>query len=237
MKKCLGYFLHIRILIELRWEKIMKAFLNISKFFGGGIALFSGIVSLIPNSVAVWTIAPAWLKTAYIFTLFLAAAVFAAGGIIELVQSIKNSAKNHHEFKYQSEEYIAFFTKWYSNPGALSIICDDMNWISYNEDKRIFEALSKKCSEGLSMFVCNDYNTSLVRQLKEKGAKVYKAPQRIVRKYTFSCMSVMGNTAGRIIVRDKDKDAEGVVIFDEISNTYVTGLLNELLENEKEEIR
>ena len=214
----------------------MKSFLYISKFFGGGITLFSAIASLIPNSEAVWTVAPVWMKTVYIIVLFLAAAVFVAGGLIELVQGIKKTAKNHYEFRYQSEEYIAFFANWYSNPGALSIICDDMNWISFNGDTRIFDVLLKKCSEGLSMFVCNNYDTSLVKQLKEKGAKVYKAPQRIVRKYTFSCMSVMGNTAGRIIVRDKDRDAEGVVIFDEISNTYVTGLLNELLENQKEEI-
>lgn len=214
----------------------MKSFLEISKFFGGGIALFSGIVSLIPNSQNVWNIAPAWLKTAYIIVLFLAAAVFAAGGIIELIQGIRNTSKNHYEFRYQSEEYITFFANWYSNPGTLNIICDDMNWISFNGDNRIFDALLNKCSEGLNMFVWNNYDTSLVKKLKENGAKVYKAPQRIVRKYTFSCMSVMGNTAGRIIVRDKDKDAEGVVIFDEISNTYVTGLLNELLENEKEEI-
>ena len=74
----------------------------------------------------------------------------------------------------------------------------------------------------------------IINDLKLLGATVHPAPKDIILNYSFSCISVMGNNAA-VIIRNKQKDAKNMIKFEEISNTYVTGLMNSLIENIKGE--
>lgn len=161
-----------------------------------------------------------------IFVVFLIG--LAAAVIIMMFLDLRRETKQYM-FKAQSKRFYNFFVKWYSRPGKLSIICDDLDWIESPKDKRLVEILEKKASEdNLELFLGRREKTALITTLKEKGAKVRKAPGGIISQYSFSCLSVMGNNSS-VIVRNKQADAGHTIKFEEISNTYVSELLNTLL--------
>ena len=160
--------------------------------------------------------------------------------IVSIVyDAIKLYAKDchTHRLKSQSKKFIDYFTKWYSKPGTLSIICDDLDWVKTDESNSIYaQLLSKSRERKLKLYLGYGYDSAIVLELKRAGAKVFHAPHNIIQYYTFSCLEVMGNAASRIIVRTKHNDDRGFVIFDEINNTYVTELLNAFLETSNMEI-
>lgn len=154
--------------------------------------------------------------------------VLAVVVIIMMLLDLCGETKQH-KFKAQRKRFYNFFTKWYSRPGKLTIICDDLNWIESANDKRVLNILEKKAKENnLVLFLGSGTRPDLLQNLKDKGAKVKKAPRGIISQYSFSCLSVMGNNAS-VIVRNKQADSGEIVKFEEISNTYVSELLNALL--------
>lgn len=216
----------------------MKIFLFVGRLLSGILAITSGIVTLAFNDVT-YTILnemPVWGKCLFI-SLSIIIGIFLIASII--YDAIKIYAKDchTHRFKYQSKKFIDYFTKWYSKPGTLSIICDDLDWIKTDKCNSIYnQLLSKSEEQKLNLYLGNGYNSAIVLELKRAGAKIFHAPHNIIQYYTFSCLEVMGNAASRIIVRTKHNDDRDFVIFDEINNTYVTELLNAFLETSNMEI-
>lgn len=152
-------------------------------------------------------------------------------GVILIIDIYKICHTIHH-FEKGGAKFCSFFAKWYSKPGKLTLICDDLNWITAKIDKRrpILEALKKKASENeLVLYLKKDGGTTQDILKKLPNAKVKYAQDNIVNKYSFSCLNYMGNNSA-VIIRDKNKDSGNVVIFQEVSDTYVTQLLNTLLE-------
>lgn len=131
-----------------------------------------------------------------------------------------------------SKEFCQFFSEWYSQPGILSVICDDLDdWLDVNDDESILEALQVKSeAKQLHLFLGEKKPFNIVKRLEQRGAIVHSAPKDIISNYSFSCISVMGNNAS-VIIRNKQKDEGNKIQVEEISNPYVTGVLNVLIKN------
>lgn len=137
-----------------------------------------------------------------------------------------------HCFKKGSSKFCDFFAKWYSKPGVLTLICDDLNWTAEKIKGRapILEALEKKAKANqLVVYLKSNGGTDQAILDKLSTATIKPAQDNIVNKYSFSCLNYMGNNSA-VIVRDKNKDSGDEVIFQEVADTYVTQLLNALLE-------
>lgn len=144
-----------------------------------------------------------------------------------MIYDLRREGK-HHEFKLGSPEFFAFFSKWYKKPGKLTLFCDDLNWTVSGNNSSILNALEHKSqNDGLILFLGN--NTTRKNILSRlNNATICTAPPTIISQYSFSCLSVMGNNSS-VIVRNKQCDTGDVVKFEELSNNYVTELLNALI--------
>lgn len=138
--------------------------------------------------------------------------------------------RKKHCFTMGDRRFCAFFSKWYSQEGALSIFCDDLDgWIAPNGNRAIYEALMQKSQERkLHLFLGRESPVEMVDMLRGMGACVHHAPTDIITNYSFSCLSIMGNNSA-VIIRNKQEDASQKIKFEEISNTYATALLNALI--------
>lgn len=155
--------------------------------------------------------------------------------IVTMIYELKNTRKIH-TFSVGSKKFRDFFSKWYSQPGSLSIICDDLQgWLVTDGKEEILDALRRKSQRGeLHLILGKEIPECIVDELKALGAIIHHAPGSIISNYSFSCISVMGNNAD-VIIRNKQMDERNMIKFEEISNAYVTGLLNVLIENIKGE--
>lgn len=210
----------------------MKIITSIGRFLSGIIATASGFVTLLQNSTTneiYKNMSPFYQHT--ISGILIALGLFLVStSVIELINNLHNNKKTHR-LKYQSKKFVKFFSNWYSRPGTLSVICYDLDWIKNGDSQEIYNKMIAKSNENkLNLFLASGLNTEPVLTLKQHGAIVYSVSKNIVDQYNFSCLSMMGNSAGRVIVRNKQKDKGDIVIIDEICNTYVTELLNTLLD-------
>lgn len=138
-----------------------------------------------------------------------------------------------YKLKKGSRRFYRFFAKWYSQPGILSIICDDIEWISNGKENRVLDSLIQKSHENrLNLYILKK-NTPMAKKLIENGARPYNVSKNIVLNYSFSCISFMGNNSS-IIVRDKSNDNKNEIKFTEVSNIYISSLLNELIKENDE---
>lgn len=137
--------------------------------------------------------------------------------------------KKHH-LEFGSKKYCKFFSKWYKKPGRLSIICDDLNdWVIFDNNRDIYDALKEKSKKGkLDLYLRKQEPIEVVDELKQLGAVLHIAPEEIVSNYSFSCISVMGNYSA-VIIRDKHIVKSTEIVFDEVNDSYVTNLLNTLI--------
>lgn len=213
----------------------MKTIHFIGKLLCALVAIISGLITLIFNDVT-YSVFDKLTETQKYVCVVITVLV----GLFLLISTIRDTADAYsnmsrkHRLKYQSKKFISFFEKWYSKPGTLSIICDDLNWIKTEKNDLIYKQLQNKSKDNqLNLYLGSGYNSQISKHLKSLGANVYNAPANIIQHYTFSCLSVMGNAASRIIVRTKHDDVGDFVIFDEINSTYVTELLNSMLQPER----
>ena len=210
----------------------MKIASIIARSVSGILAIVSGIATLIFNSVtyAIFSKMSDFIRCLCGSLIIIIGMVLVAFVVYDTIVLFTKDAHTHR-FKYQSKKFVSFFTKWYNKPGTLTIICDDLKWTKTENDDSIYDQLLKKSEDKkLNLYLGSGYDSKIANDLKRAGAKVFHAPKNIIQYYTFSCLSVMGNAASRIIVRTKHKDQGDFVIFDEINNTYVTELLNAFLE-------
>lgn len=146
------------------------------------------------------------------------------------ISNIILSTSKHYHFKVQSNSFKKFFIKWYNQPGKLIVICDDIDWTYDNDDFSIFNALEKKCTEGLTLYLGTGFKSNLSDQLRKKGAIVMQAKPSLIRDYSFSCIAPMDHYSN-IIIRNKKKDIGQEVEFSELSDDRVITLLTALLED------
>lgn len=165
----------------------------------------------------------------YIYFILLILGLFV---IVNMILELKNESTNH-KLKKGSRRFYRFFSKWYNRSGVLSIICDDVEWISDGKDTRVLDVLIQKSKDNkLNLYILDDHSPYAIK-LKENGAKVYSISKNIISNYSLSCISFMGNNSA-VIVREKRNDQNSVIKFNEISNNYVSSLLNALImENEE----
>lgn len=215
----------------------MKIVASISKLIVGIIAIVNGLYSLFSNSNSVFVNFPNWVNICYLIIFVILGVFLVIGSILDFYLKIKKNPRKH-SFIYQSDKFFTFFSNWYKQPGTLSIISGDLDWIKTENNVDIYKALIKKSEDKqLNLLLDEESPKDVILNLKNKGANVSSAPNNITTNYTFSCISIMDDTAGKIIVRDKHKnriESNTKVIFEEISNTYVTDLLNALLDKRKE---
>lgn len=211
----------------------MKKVILISKLMAGILAIVNGLFAIVSNVGDVFPDLPDWTNIVYIVVCVVLGLFLVIGSVFDYITERRQSV---HQYKLQdqSEKFFQFFTKWYSRPGKLSIICDDLDWIKNDKYPLAYNSLlDKSANEQLTLLLGKGINSKVVKTLKEKGAEVLPAPHNIVDAYTFSCLSVMDEPAGQIIVRDKHRHplpGDGKVIIEEISNTYITKLLKAMLD-------
>lgn len=209
----------------------MRIVLAISHFLTGIISVIGGLITIFNNDIAnkLFSDIPLGLKWVIISTILVLGLVLLAAGVYDTYLTVKGN-RQRHILKYHSRKFMGFFKKWYSKPGELYIMCDDINWVKTEDNIRVFEQLEKKCSRGeLNLFLL-DRSSPTAKALRRAGAKIYEAPKTLVNNYSFSFIKIMGNYTD-LIVRRKEKDNNGFVIFEETQNTYIVGLLKELLPN------
>lgn len=148
--------------------------------------------------------------------------------IIDLCEVIHTT----HHFKKGSWRFVRFFSRWYSKPGKLTLICDDLNWttVSFNKKQPILDALKKKSKSNELVVYINSIKKTSSDILNELPKAIIKENhQGIISKYSFSCLSYIGNNSA-VIIRDKADDKNETIVFQEISDARITNLLNALLE-------
>lgn len=147
--------------------------------------------------------------------------------------------KSMHRLKIGSKKFYEFFSEWYSKQGELTIICDDLDWIVPEDrtDMSIMRTLETKAHNQKVNFILKKDALATYKyeeHLKKLGAKVYYTTGMLFDSYSFSALSKMGNNTV-IIARKKSDDDGDWIKFRDINNAYVTGLLNNLIENLKKE--
>lgn len=213
----------------------MSVAIAIGEFFVGIISIGGTIFSLAKDVTTVFPHVPCWIIIIFGVLLSISSLFIIVGSICRLIDVFREGLRKH-KLSTGSRRFFKFFASWYAQPGKLTIICDDLDWITDGKDERIYHVLVRKSREKqLELLLGDGLHSDTVRRLQSQGALVAEAPAEILVKYTFSCLAVMGNRAGRIIVRDKSRDNSRKVIFEEMSNTYVTGLLNVLFASENRE--
>lgn len=210
----------------------MNTFISVSKLAAGLIAIASGLYTLFSFSGDISPDLPGWVNTANILIFSALGLLLVLGSILDFITERRKNMRRHR-FQYQSKRFFKFFSNWYGQPGLLSIICDDLDWIQSETNLDIYNKLLDKSDRGqLNLLLGRGIHSAIASELKSRGANVMPAPADIVSTYTFSCISVMDDAAGKIIVRNKRGNPQpniGEVIFEEISNTYITALLNALM--------
>ncbi len=154
-------------------------------------------------------------------------------GAVLFITTINNimKEKKRHTFKVGSKRFYSFFSKWYSQTGPLSIICDDLEgWV---KDSILDTLKTKSKAKELHLFLNKQTPVEIINELRDLGAIIDFAPDEIVSKYSFSCLSIMGNNSA-VIIRDKQSDKSTSIVFEEIYDSYIYGLLNVII---KEGIR
>lgn len=200
----------------------------------GIFTIFSSITALC-DSVILNSIFQNWdpfWKYFVLFLIVLFGCFLIIISLIDLVSAI-HEVNTKHSMKFRSDKFMKFFSKWYSGAGSLSIICDDLEWIEHSENDIIFASLKKKASD-LYLFLAKNTNTALIDELRKRNAHIHFIPDKLVDRYTFSCLSAMGNSTNKVIVRDKTKDGSGKVIFEEVNNSYISRLLDVFITQMKE---
>ena len=151
---------------------------------------------------------------------------------ISLYSTLKQRNKRY-TFDYGSEKFIAFFTRWYSQKGKISIVCEDLDWIYEGHEQKIFNTLYQKAQKKELSLYLTKKNGKAVRNLEKAGAKIFSRPNAI-SNYVFSFVEVMGNTTNNVIFRNKKEDTAGKVVFEERKNDqFLQLLLQTLVEHEK----
>lgn len=210
--------------------KMVKILCSIFTAAISTLSILQYVVLILPENSETWNYfqkflyqiitAPGW-----IWVLILMFALL----VLLTILDIRSSTAQQHHFKVQSSRFKKFFKKWYSQPGKLIVICDDIDWTCDQNDASIYHTLEEKCREGLTLYLGKGYNSERVEQLKNLGAKVFKAKPALIRYYSFSCLAPMDHYSN-IIIRDKNKDVRQEVKFSELSDEYVITLLTALLE-------
>ena len=163
-------------------------------------------------------------------TFFSALVIFSCFIIaVGMVHNLKEE-KKRHSFKVGSKAFCSFFAKWYSQPGVLSIFCDDLEgWVNPEGNNAILDALKIKSRKNeLRLFLVRESPVAIISELRDLNAAIKCVPLGIISNYSFSCLSIMGNHSA-VIVRDKQKDKSTNIIFEEISDSYISGLLNTII--------
>lgn len=218
----------------------MKRIAKIASVFITAILTFVSSYKLIPSTSDVGKLLKdiiSWLNTYKYFETIFTVIILVLGAlvIINMIYEIC-SEPSKHIFKKGSRRFYNFFAKWYSKPYILSIICDDIEWISDGKKEKILNALIEKSKKNeLNLFILkNEKGKKYAKILASNGAKIYEVSEEITSHYSFSCLSFMGNYSA-IIVRDKRNDKNQTIKFDEISNNYVTGLINALIKEKNKD--
>lgn len=175
------------------------------------------------NSNAIWS------------AIYLCTIIFFAFIIIyKAISDIKKERKKH-SFKLGSKEFNDFFSKWYSKQGDINIISNDLNWTISQNGTAIFDSLKAKCNSNDKLILYlkkpkdgDDYDQNTLT-LKKLGALVKDAPETLVNSYTYSTLIYMGSVTS-VIVRKKNSNQGEKIVFEEIENEYVSGVLTALLE-------
>ena len=208
----------------------MKQALKIGSSIAGVLATIGSMLAFFPRSWPDWQALGGWDKVWCGFLIFVCLALI-GNAALEIISQVHY----HHCFDCQSEKFNEYFSKWYGNPGRLCIICDDLDWTKTGSDTRIYDQLVKKCDsqEGLLLLLGRGISSQIVLDLQAKGAIIRSGPRNVIDQFSFSCINVMGNQAGKAIVRNKRNDRGDKIIFDEIRDKYVTELLNTLINEER----
>jgi len=215
----------------------MKKACKIAGIFATGILSVVNLLKLIPEETLVGTFISglfAFLKTINWLSILVSAVLSVLGlfAVYAMIESLKEESRTY-TFDTGKKKFYSFFSSWYSQPGVLSIICDDIDWTVTEDNDIIFRALKKKSKANQLNLLIDPrvIDSELVKELKDEGANVVGVSHNIITNYSFSCISIMVNNS-TVIVRDKQKDRGGIIKFKEVSSNYVTGLLNALIEEE-----
>jgi hypothetical protein len=214
----------------------MKKATSICKLISGIITVINALCVLFTRTSCIFPMLPIWFNIVCTVVFVVLGTLLVFGSILEFTADSRRSVQLH-KFQYQSEAFFNFFSEWYKQPGKLSIICGDLDWIKNEKNMTVYnQLLTKSDNRELKLLMGNGIHSEIVSELKRHGAKVMPAPNNIVSTYTFSCLSLMDDVAGKIIVRDKHRyptPSTGETIFEEISDSHIiTELLNALLTKE-----
>lgn len=208
----------------------MKKFVRISGMITTSIIAIQNMLQMVSEDSAIYCfwqkhLAPIAASEPFNIIIIIICVVILGCTVYDIFDGRKK-----HCFTMGNRRFCAFFSKWYSKEGALSIFCDDLDgWIAPNGNTDIYEALKQKSQNNkLHLFLGRESPAEMVDELRGLGAYVHHAPTDIITNYSFSCLSIMGNNSA-VIIRNKQEDASQKIKFEEISNTYATALLNALI--------
>jgi hypothetical protein len=141
----------------------------------------------------------------------------------------KKGRDRSYYLKEGTRRFTDFFRKWYSQEGTLSIFCKDLCWLEGAESAGIVHALSSK-GDRLRLYLRNPRGR-VHDQLKAVGAVVHKVKPSIKTWHRLSLLECEGYK--KILVRNKEFEKKEVSFIerDSISDPYLIGLAEDLLDD------
>jgi hypothetical protein len=136
--------------------------------------------------------------------------------------------EKHHVFKENSSKFRKFFADWYSQEGVLSIYCNDLCWLSSEENKKILEVIKNKKNK-LNVYIKENINDDIVKELTTNGAKIYQRKDGMKTAHRMSILDTDG--IEKIIIRNQDVASDEVVFIETNScqDPYLLGLAGDVL--------
>ena len=169
----------------------MKKTAKIASIFITAILTFVSTYKLIPSTSDVGILLNdiiSWLNTYKYFEIIFTVVVLVLGAlvIINMIYEIC-SEPSKHIFKKGSRRFYNFFAKWYSKPYVLSIICDDIEWISDGKKEKILNALVAKSKKNeLNLFILkNEKDKKMPKYLRLMEQKFMKFLRKLHRIIVF----------------------------------------------------
>lgn len=134
-----------------------------------------------------------------------------------------------HVLQEGSRALAAFFHKWYSSEGDLSVFCNDMDWLVGEPNSGVVDALERK-GKRLLLFL-RDPTGPVVERLKRSGATVFRIKQSIKSQHRISLLNSDG--IKKILVRNTEMESERISFIeaDGSSDPYLITLAEDLLDD------
>jgi hypothetical protein len=127
-----------------------------------------------------------------------------------------------------TEGYFKYFRKWYKKNGALSIFCNDLEWMK-NDGWNLLDIISNK-GQNCDIYLKRKIDQAQRQTLEEAGVGIHLIDKPILTSHRFSIME--DGEMAYMIIGTKDHENNNKIKFTEENkqnNPYIISMAKDLL--------